>query len=500
MAAIITEQFRKNLTNMLLSDIQDNNYYITIGQQDPWQEIEGGVNVAPYPAGTLGDQQRILDHITGMFKISNNVSKVIPRYNIDSSKQYKVYDPYDAGCFYPSENIEACFVCSNPSNSLGIHIFLCVSKTLNAGSATSSGGNTGLGTVGYNTYGIYEFDDGYTWVYLGTILENNPINSNSFVGISETPDLVTVGIDSTEGLLYGFHILNGGNVYENTTSGVANVSIYGLSTSGTFRDEYQFEVRVKVENNAIVEITFPQGTFSPEDQNEFDNLFKDWSKCEIVFGYDTLTELPENPVYASLIAKIAPSAGFGTEKTETLPSWYLGAYSDTVNATYIPSGTSYHQISLVKNPVNMSDSLCASNYVQPLKYFTRDTQTIPSGLGPGWIMQQNGNRIGVLAYIQTVDANNDGSPEPLSAYRYYYYQDHRYGYGPIPTSGSALIFNPPPGVNLSAITINDVTGPGDNFDGEGYIQGTGTVMFTDNRASITRSEGQNEELKVIIQL
>lgn len=498
MAAIITEQFRKNLTNMLLSDIDDNNYYITIGQQDSWQETEGSVNVAPYPSGTIGDQKRILEHVTGLFRVSNNVSKVIPRYNVDSSKRYKVYDPYDAGCFYPSENIESCFVCSNPANSLGIHIFLCISKTINAGAAANS---AVLGTAGFNSYGIYEFNDGYTWVYLGSILENNPINTNSFVGISDAPDLATTDIDSTEGLLYGFHILNGGNVYANTANGVGTVTISGRDTNDeSFRDSLEFDVNVKVENNAIVEITFPQFTFTPTNQTEFETLFKNWNRCEVVLDYNTLAELPENPVYASLIAKIAPPLGFGTNKTETLPSWYLGAYCDTVNASYIPSGTSYYQIALVKNPINMSDEVCTANYVQPLKYFTRNTQTIPSGLSAGWSLEQGGNKIGILAYIQTVDANNDGSPEPLSFYRYYYYQDHRYGYGPIPTSGSSLTFNPPPGINLSPIVINDVSGPGDNFDGEGYIQGTGTVMFTDNRASVTRAEGQNEELKVIIQL
>jgi hypothetical protein len=502
MAAIITEQFRKNLTNMVLSDIDDNNYYITIGQQDPWQEIEGGVNVAPYPSGSLGDQKRILEHITGMFKVSNNVSKVVPRYNIDSTKQYKVYDPYDAGCFYPSENIEACFVCSNPTNSLGVHIFLCVSKTLTASTATISGGNAGLGTAGFNSYGIYEFDDGYTWVYLGKILENNPINTNSFVGIDDALDAITTNIDSTEGLLYGFHILNGGNVYVNTPSGDATLTLSGFTSSAGNRQGYIFDVKVKVENNALTQITFPQGTFSPdpEDQAVFDFNFKNWLKGAAILNLTVLSELPENPVYASVIAKIAPADGFGVDKTQTLPSWYIGVYCDTVDATYIPDGTSYHQISLVKNPLDETNALCNSNYVQPLKYFTRETQSVPLNLGPGWRMEQEDLAVGVLSHIQTVDANNDGSPVPLAAYRYYYYQDHRYGYGYVPNPDSPLTFFPPSGVDLSPIIITDIDLPGDNFEGEGYKADTGTVMFTDNRGTVIRAEGQNEELKVIIQL
>src|SRR6056300_1521876 len=116
MAAIITEQFRLNSADILESDITSNSYYVGIGQQDAWDDVTGTSASSPYPVGTFKDQQRVLDHITGLFKVnSNNLSRVIPRNDLAISSKCKAYDPLDPTCFYTdtTNNIKPCYVMVN---------------------------------------------------------------------------------------------------------------------------------------------------------------------------------------------------------------------------------------------------------------------------------------------------------------------------------------------------------------------------------------------------
>lgn len=539
MSAIITEQFRRQNAEALLVDVtnQNNSYYIGIGQQDSWQEIEGSIGqLAPQPAGTNGDQRRVLEHVTGLFRTSNTASIVVPRYTVEATKQYKVYDAHDATCFYPSSGYEACFVCSKVSpSSTGNHIFLCIGKTIEATTASISASQ--LGNITYDSEGIYQFDDGYTWVYLGRILENSELNTNSFMAISDNTISVDAGIGSkSSGLFYGLHLLNGGNIYVNGNNLNANVKLSGYKIIDSIETyiEDTFPVKVNVSSGSISQIRFSDNVFdianppaplAPDAtqadiqlynnalaaHNSFVNKYLYWdrAKVEIIPVQNGLTlltgqDLPLQQRAASALANFAPINGFGANKFSTLPAWYVGFYCNTNRATYTPNGTEYRQISLIKNPKNRltGETITDAEYIMPLKYFTRDTNSraeiINNQLGAGWRLIQNGKEVGVISHIQTVTGNNDIDGEDLDAFRYYYYQDHRYGYGPEISNSDPLIFRAPLGSILPDYEIEDIDLV-NQFSGD-YKQNSGTVIFIDNRGTIQRSEGQNEELKVIIQL
>ena len=96
MAAIITEQFRKNASSLFKNDIDTNTYYIAIGQQDEWDDIISDNDAAPFPLGTYSDEKRVLDHLTALFRVTgSNVSSVIPKNDFDSLSSYKKFDPFD---------------------------------------------------------------------------------------------------------------------------------------------------------------------------------------------------------------------------------------------------------------------------------------------------------------------------------------------------------------------------------------------------------------------
>mgnify|MGYP003131940275 CR=1 FL=1 len=668
MAAIITEQFRRNSADTLESDITSNSYYVGIGQQDAWADVAGTSATAPFPVGTFSDQERVLDHLTGLFRInSTNISRVIPRNDLAASTKYKQFDPLDPTCFYTdtTNDIKPCYI------TVGDQIFLVLQAPV-GNAAVDADVITRLGNS-FTDYGILSTTSGYVFTYLGRYEQYSDINSTQFIDIgdgsaslssndnstaafafvqftdgtlkleaqttgisgngitvtfvvdesspqasaiaiavsgtdititvpasadspgevdltidelaqairdsiadspevntlitattlsggdtkadveslSESPAVFTLaGSDNlnsyiktkTGGLVFGFNIIDGGNVYEpdpslytegdTTVTIQADITLHGIDEFGFSRSETITDVDhvIDIATKSISEIRFTDTNFTT-DFAAGDILA--WKDCRVdisagTVGVERLEDLrstssgilgfddsPDVSSYAAaslrrdavIMPKIGPIEGFGFAKFETLPAFYLGLFIDTGGATYIPDATEYHQVSVIKNPLNAADANLTADYVQPLKYFTfPGTQVIPEDstggtgdIGAGWQIVQDGKKVGVISHVQTRESGSE-----LSTFRYYYYNDHYYGYEPILVSGetseaSALTFEPPKDDTLGAQTVTTSLTPDAKFAST-YQKGTGEVVFIDNRSTVTRAEGQNEELKLIIQL
>lgn len=630
MAAIITEQFRKENAKILLNDIKnDANYYVGIGQQDSFADTFSTNDSAPYPAGTYGDQQRVLAHLTGLFKVGpNDATTVIPRVDSDRFATYKEYDPLDPSCFYPSTGTLPCYITVGAN-----HIYLCIRKTEFAAAASS------INDVyaSDNDYGIKEMGDGYTWAYLGTYDQYNDINTTSFVSVSNdtsvstdaglntpaegsiiisanayikftakspgaggnslnvtlneeagaangltvidndnettieisidnahspqptiqsivdaitnspaTTTLVTaelLGVDEnvpdsfdgdtnlvggatsitfikqrTGGLVYGFNVINGGNIYQHTTDVVPTTYVVSCVLEGIRDSTIDGQSGVRLSIPVDVKIRLSNDENNPIIESikidSFDDPPLTFDKCKLIFpdsftdgtgdfiARNTVETVIADQVDAVIIPRIAPPHGFGVEKFETLPAWYVGIYGDTSIAAYIPTQTNYHQLSLIKNPLGVGEAVLNEAYVQPVHHFTLDdVQAIPTTgaaveIGPGWSILQDGVEVGVISHVQTKEANTDA--DEMATYRYYFYGDHEYGTNTIAV-GTALTFTAPNdpaevATSLGGIEVATVVYSLD------YKEGTGDVLFLDNRSPIARAEGQNEELKLIIQL
>jgi len=665
MAAIITEQFRRNSADLLDSDITNTSYYLGIGQQDSWDDVAGTSATAPYPVGTFKDKQRVLEHITGLFRINSvNTSRVIPLNELAASTKYKQFDPLDPTCFYTdtTNNIKPCYVTVNDQ------IFLVLQAPAD-GSAVDADVVARLGNS-FTDYGILSTTSGYVFTYLGKYEQYSDINSSQFIDIgdgsattsandnsssafayvqftdgvlkleavatgltgngitvtfevdesspqaseiavvadsataltitvpasADSPGEVDLTIDElaqairvsledspeantivtastlsggdtkadveslvdspavftlggsdvltsyiktkTGGMVYGFKIIDGGNVYEpdastytegdTTVTFQADVTLHGIDEFGFSRSETLTDVDhvIDISSKSISEIRLTDSNYT----TEFAEIIS-WKNCRVdisagTIGVERLEDLRGTSLYAFddspnlstyvasglrrdavIVPKIAPVEGFGFDKFETLPAWYLGVFMDTGTATYIPDSTEYHQISVIKNPLNSSDANLTDPYIQPLRYFTLPgTQAIPedSGggtgdIGAGWQIVQDGKKVGVISHVQTVE-----SGIALDPYRYYYYTDHYHGYEPILVSGetaeaSDLTFEPPKDDTLGGQTVTTSLTPDAKYESS-YQQGTGDVVFIDNRGTIVRAEGQNEELKLVIQL
>jgi hypothetical protein len=482
MAAIITEEFRRQSHRLFRQDITSNNYYIGIGKSDDWSETVGTNEISPFPFGTIADQQRVRDNLTGLFKVTN-ITDIIPKNTIVSGRKYKVFNQYDPTAFYASEttNEYPCYVTSNFSEgNSGNHVFLCLAKTNDAIGVNSSAVRLGSGSIGelpaVNTFGIYQFDDGYTWAYLGVYNVSNQINSNAFISFNFEQNASQSSINATNGLLYNINVIYSPTIQ--TLPETLNIRVSGIKTNGQYT-EYDISSSGKLEGGKLTKVYF----------SLFNNTnLLNWTKSVKVSITNTGFE------NVKLAASVAPSTGFEKNLSTCLPSWYVGFYADTSVASYIPDNTFYRQVSLIKNPNKLSGDPIDSGlaFVNPLSYFTLTQSDIPKigaiDIGPGTLIMQNDDEIGSISYIQQLQDQT---------YRYYYSTNQETGFKNILT-GIQLVFKKPNGTNSDIVTV--VAGPQSVVQNINYDKNTGDILFIDNRGPLKRENGQNEEIKIIIQL
>lgn len=626
MAAIITEQFRRNNAKILLNDIVQSEYYVGIGQQDEWDDVELG---APYPKGTYGDERRALEHLIGLFKVANNNSSlVIPKVDLESGTEYKVFDPQDPTCFYPDVNsgTRPCYAVLSPNS-----IYLCIDKE--DGATTMNDPAQSVNLLNFEDYG-YEKIDGYTWCYIGRYDNFDNINTADFISInasstpssnivnskasvlvnpdgirndllftavqagdsgnnlavqllrydaddsptpanpnipSDSPSALTtpgeINVDeeidgglsiqkiyfapgttsqqledwfgslatgespllleslgqsdgelsstevqvlsggnsnntvikeATGGLVYGFTVINGGSGYQDgATSGVqtgsAVANLIGTGENGVSREtQIDIDFSFDADSGEILSV-------KPSDSSSL--TAKGFVEARIDFDASYAPFVANPPTESAvIIPSIAPIEGFGYDKSTSLPLWYVGVYADTSKADFTPTGTKYHQVSLIKNPLKPSGEVITGEYVQPLRSFSLgvagDGFELSSDVLPGWKIFQGDNQIGVFSFTQNIE--NDANRVALDPVKHYYYSDHLYGYTPIEEGSGVdtITFVSPDGLT----TIDPARTPNTTSKSVDYLEKSGTMIFQDNRASIIRSEGQNEELKLIIQL
>lgn len=356
---------------------------------------------------------------------------------------------------------------------------------------------------------------------------------------------------ATGGLVHGFTILNGGKnwyVEDNTNPGPQIIGTVGSPITGRLTGTDEFgnarteDIGVIVEwyndlddsnqstdKSHILNIWLaeaPKRTAPDETNiNRLDDLYhklRGWKDAKLTLPewnstdpYQDVSGYFSDPVHfdpcgnnnvLDVRVHIAPPEGFGFDKTLNLPTWYVGLYTDTCIAPYIPEGTKYHQISLVKNPLDYSAENLTGEYYQPLGWFELNEAAdyidgnapyeVPLNVKPGWTILQDEVEIGILSHIQYIEDNEDRVS--LIPERFYYYHSHTFGYTPMLTdSGSGTIrFRSPNGEDI----IDTEQLPKAIFGSEEYQPGTGRVVFQDNRDGVVRDEGQNEEIKLVIQL
>lgn len=525
MAAIITDDFRRNQARLLVNDIKasadqkfdspatnsnesnwpyrgTNRYAVGLGKTDSWPDNAGSVDedavnfVVPVPAGNRQEDEDIINNLFTLKDIGTAGAKqMIAKNPWTSGRKYKVYDSADNDAFYSTGDLYPCYV------TYGSSVYICLSNT-----AVDNGFTAVLpSTTAPNASADYAYSfpaQGYVWCEVAKIPANDPHVTNQFVPIQRdtdvSPALTATNKKRTAGLLSHVGIISGGSGYSNNTTITATVVKHSgavLSPSISFTPI--------IDGNGViqrVDIRDPQN--SPADAGSYE-FWTSGDASALVASSVALTDRIKSINFtvtdsgggsgAALSATVAPVSGYGKNAIDILPTWFVGLNIDFTGTETDGDAPAlkFRQVSLLKNfTPNSSASDSAAGILDTLKSITLTNAVDPfPSLTEGQVLYQAGS--GAKFYFDYYDSVTG---------KLYYHQNSNGEVNTItPTAVSTDEIGTSLGGSQVAAGVSAVTdGEYQSRIGDGEINGE--VIFHENRKPFARSASQTEEVKLIIQL
>lgn len=518
MAAIITDDFRRNSTAFLLKDITDQNtgvtddgindsgsdyeYFIGIGKSDAWDNDALGNDETnqnfstPLPSGSVIESKEVIDNLVGAIAVDTTEAyNIIPRVDWSVSRRYKRWNENDPTMFDVStigtNTVYPCYAIYDNK------IYICLDNNSNDGFSAGvytpglsmSAPKTVSGGVATNRTPEGPFGDGYIWAYCADLSPSSKFNTDQFVSISSTATgTATDATTASGGMVYGFEILNPGS---------------GITVTNTTRN---FKLLLNNNDNTTTEIDLTIDN-TGSGSSAAGIVMEDYSTAD-QFKLNTNTTIRASVVPAAgtnatvlpvIRPLVAPILGFGYTPTADLPAFYAGLavnYNGDVKGE-LPTDISYRQISLLRNPIRIEDDTSAAaiaaaavgdgvygvkEVYNTLRKFQFNAGETLSGISSGDIITQDGVAAGTIAakaFVDYVDDTNDCV---------YFHQNE-----------SSLI-NQQEFTATGDLTIGSTsfTGYTSIVDPE-YTPYSGEVYFLENRKPIRRAAAQEEEIKLVIQ-
>jgi len=541
MAAIITDDFRRNAAQLLVSDVTTggSNYYVGVGKSDAYDpdsaglaETDGSFSL-PVPAASRAEELEVLNNLATLSKVgTNSAFRVMPRVYYQASKRYKVYDPNDANCFFAEtvdgNEFEPCYVINSD-----LEVFICLK---NDGTTTSSNDDVptmtatlndifGSSETGKNKGLITTADDDFRWAYVCTLNRDSGFFTTQFAAIGnsgssavDNPALTAYSgsnhpSETSGGLIYGFKVIDGGSGY---SAGDLTVKCTGLKTDGTGGDNtdlVQFAATITCTITVDGSGTITQ-CVTKLSSSEIDRPNPGVVSANAVAGSGA----------AILEPMILPLEGVGTNNLKLLPSYYCGIranFEDDLggDGLIIP----FRQVSLLRDPSlssgdtpSATSSYAAGDAAKGLRYVACSA-SLPADLATGDILFADGSS---NSTVQDAITNED----PIAIFdhldttdnRLYYHQnfddDDSQNLLELNTGGDTLKWYDKSAGAVSSntiaytgdpqypeFTIVDYTNANTSTGTEKFGQLNGDVLFIENRSSVTRATDQIEEVRMIIQ-
>ena len=454
MAAIITNTLKKQVADLLLTEILDvtdsNEYYIGIGKSDLYYD-DSDTTIAPI--NSLREERIARANLQSVKKVvAGGASFVITRTNWSSGGIYSGYSD-TATTDYPY------YVITDANE-----VYIC----LQAGKTSAGANRTSTVKPDYSSAGVlatkaFKTADGYTWKYLYTL---TTVTANNFLSSTYMPTqfIVESAGDATltpfetvqaevkeaaiPGQILGVNITNGGTGYTSAPT----VTFRGNGDSA--------QATAFVSGGTIVKI---------EMANESAGLGSGYNYASVHFSGGGGTGAAARPI-------IGPSLGIGYDPRDDLKSTsiMLTAKPDgDEGGDFLVDNQDFRQIVLFKN-LELKDS--SARY------------TDATGKALRSLLLDTGHTITVDTVLSGDSA--DAFVDQVDGDVIYYHQNEKLNFG---TFANEAVTDDDGGSG----TILQATDSGGRGGAE-VDAFSGDVLYIENRARVIRTSAQAEDIKIVL--
>jgi len=519
MPAIITDQFRILNTETFVKSFTGigtttNYYYSFLAHPNPTNtSIEnygdsGWQADPPEPKDSFRDENSYFDSMLFLKRItSNDVTRIIPRVNWESGVSYDMYrNNYSINNPAPQTDAKTLYESKFYVINSEYKVYICLN---NGSNPEYPKGQKSLYEPNFVDINPQQAgDDGYLWKYLYTISPSDILKftTENYIPVPKTwGDTTTESIKNSavNGKIQTAIIKNRGLGYTlagggGSTGTISDIPILGDGSGGT------------------VSITINGGQI---DTVQVTNGGSNYTRGFINFGVGS----GGNPEVTggsggSLEVIIPPIGGHGFDIYKELGSYRIMLYSKYDSDPDYVIGNNFSRIGIIKNPV------VYGSQVEPINTSTATNlgalKLKPVGAGNtsdtsypinALITQSVGVGSTAVGYVASWDSNTGilkyYQPVGLSTLSTYGYKLNSFvGSGTTincsTVSGTPLIVDTSFGgdniqVGGKVIQLGQTFSSGiSNPDIKKYY---GEIIYIDNRAPITRSASQKEELKIVVE-
>ncbi len=518
MSAIITDQLRiLNCENFVAGVAStSNSYYSWIGLPNAAEFQSDWDSNPPAPKDAFSEENDAWDTMIALKKINAaDISRVVRKITWTSGTTYEMYrDDYSRSNLSPQTSSTNLYDTNYYVMNQDYRVYICLQNGTNP---ENSNGRPSLDEPLFTDLeprSAGGSGDGYIWKYLFTINPNNLIkfDSTSFIPLpsdwsSSTSVAAVRDNASTSGQLKIVTITNRGVGY-GTAATYNNVPIEGDGSGA----------KCSVVVNAAGKI----------DSVEVTNGGSDYTFGSVNLEQVGLTN-PSGSTDAGFNVIIPPQDGHGADIYRELGANRVLIYSrlenDTSNPDFI-TGNQFARVGLVKDPYaygstnKLTTSKASAVYALKLTgagatttTFTTDSEiTQRIGVGStavGRVINWD-STTGVLKYWQDrrLAISTDGNA-PTYGY-------NLFGFNADPTTGAGTtIFGGSSNLNIDT-NFGTALSPGLSTSinsrtynlGMSFVKGianpevekhSGDIIYVDNRASVTRSSQQKEDIKIVLE-
>ena len=455
MAAIGTDSLKRLLANLLVTEVSSsNNYFVGIGKSDAYNATDTVIN----PTRTIREERIARANLQSVIKIAD-VSMVAERYNWTSGQTYSSYNDSLVGL---------------PANPFYVltednEVYICLQQGKSAtGASVASTIQPSYTLAGVSFKEAFETTDGYRWKFMYQIssaratrfLSANfmPVQTSGWQNPGDSASLnslqieqLNIEISATKGQILGANITNGGSGY----SSAPTVTIKGNGSNAA----------------ATATINAAGSVVKIETNNESAACGSGYDIAEFVLSSGSGTTATARPI-------ISPIGGIGSNAIRDLKasSIMFNVKPDGQEGGDFIINNDFRQIIVMKD-VEEPDSagIVQTSTARALKYLQLDSAGATSNFVADALIRGQTSSAG--AYIDEIDSAI-----------IYYHQNEATGFGTF-VSSETIADSDTPSITGTISSVNAPT------DADGF---SGEVIYIENRANVSRSSAQQEDIKVII--